>query len=202
MLGDNSGKSKNPVKIALKRRGCQVKFTAPTFYEPPDDNFSSDEDEEGSEGGSHGEEAAERQNGEEEENGVERSAMVEPLRAGGTRPSQDGPTITMVNASGDESINGTEENDSTLREANNEDAQLAEEGTSPRSRKGTVRNTDSFFKDDTVETRKISLTPNLLRDDSSSSTGRSSENKEVSRVLLFRRHSWLKYRLAQDQRKS
>lgn len=39
-----------------------------------------------------------------------------------------------------------------------------------RSRNGTVRNTDSFFKDDTVETKKISLTPNLLRDDASSAT--------------------------------
>lgn len=35
-----------------------------------------------------------------------------------------------------------------------------------RSRNGVVRNTDSFFKDDTLETKKISLTPNLLRDDS------------------------------------
>ena len=32
-----------------------------------------------------------------------------------------------------------------------------------RSRKGVVRNTDSFFKDDSVETKKISLTPRLLR---------------------------------------
>lgn len=39
-----------------------------------------------------------------------------------------------------------------------------------RSRNGTVRNTDSFFKDDTVETRKITITPNLLRDESSTST--------------------------------
>lgn len=49
-----------------------------------------------------------------------------------------------------------------------------------RSRKGTVRNTDSFFKDDSVETRKINLTPSLLRDDDSSgSTVKSVEAKEV-----------------------
>ena len=35
-----------------------------------------------------------------------------------------------------------------------------------RSRNGTVRNTDSFFKDDTAETKKISLTPRLLRGNS------------------------------------
>lgn len=44
------------------------------------------------------------------------------------------------------------------------------EPTVSRSRNGTVRNTDSFFKDDTAEPKKISLTPNLLRDESSSTT--------------------------------
>jgi len=34
-----------------------------------------------------------------------------------------------------------------------------------RSRLGTIRNTDSFFKDEGTETRKITLTPGLLRDD-------------------------------------
>lgn len=46
------------------------------------------------------------------------------------------------------------------------------------TKNGNVRNTDSFFKDDSVETRKITLTPNLLRDDSSGSTTRSSEGKD------------------------
>ena len=36
---------------------------------------------------------------------------------------------------------------------------------SGRSRLGTIRNTDSFFKDEATETRKITLTPGLLRDD-------------------------------------
>ena len=53
-----------------------------------------------------------------------------------------------------------------------------------RSRKGTVRNTDSFFKDDNMETRKINLTPSLLRDDSSGSTVKSTDGKEV-RFLSF-----------------
>ena len=38
-----------------------------------------------------------------------------------------------------------------------------------------MRNTDSFFKDENTETRKITLTPNLLRDDSSTSTTGSRE---------------------------
>merc|ERR1712193_100956 len=39
--------------------------------------------------------------------------------------------------------------------------------------------TDSFLKDDSVETRKITLTPNLLRDDSSTSTRTSNDSKEL-----------------------
>ena len=39
---------------------------------------------------------------------------------------------------------------------------------------------DSFFKDDGVETRKINLTPSLLRDDSSGSTIKSADVKDVS----------------------
>lgn len=53
-----------------------------------------------------------------------------------------------------------------------------------RSRNGTVRNTDSFFKDDSVETKKISLTPNLLRDDSAAN-GLSTEAKEVSSAIVL-----------------
>lgn len=57
-----------------------------------------------------------------------------------------------------------------------------DEGSSGKSRKGTVRNTDSFFRDDNTETRRINLTPSLLRDDSSSSTVRSAEGKEVGHL--------------------
>lgn len=45
-----------------------------------------------------------------------------------------------------------------------------------------MRNTDSFFKDDTAEPKKISLTPNLLRDEGNkAATG---EGKEVSTHML------------------
>lgn len=46
-----------------------------------------------------------------------------------------------------------------------------------------MRNTDSFFKDDSIETKKISLTPNLLRDELSTST-LSPEAKEVRAVSV------------------
>ena len=53
--------------------------------------------------------------------------------------------------------------------------------TSPK--KVTVRNTDSFYKDDGVETRKINLTPSLLRDDSNGSGLKTTEPREVSHLL-------------------
>lgn len=56
---------------------------------------------------------------------------------------------------------------------------VSDHDATSKSRKGTLRNTDSLFKDDNTETRKINLTPSLLRDDSSSSTVRSIEAKEV-----------------------
>lgn len=56
---------------------------------------------------------------------------------------------------------------------------VTDDGVAAKSRNGIVRNTDSFFKDESVETRKITITPNLLRDDSSNSTIRSNESKEV-----------------------
>lgn len=57
---------------------------------------------------------------------------------------------------------------------------IVDDGTVGKSRKGTVRNTDSFFKDDGVETRKINLTPSLLRDDSGGNGARSNEARDVS----------------------
>lgn len=60
-----------------------------------------------------------------------------------------------------------------------------DDATAPgRSRKGTVRNTDSFFRDENTETRKINLTPSLLRDDSSGSTTKSLDAKEVKFLFL------------------
>lgn len=45
MLGDNSEKSKNPLKKAMRRRNAKtVVFSAPTYIEASDVEFSSDEE--------------------------------------------------------------------------------------------------------------------------------------------------------------
>lgn len=47
MLGDNLEKPKNPLKKAIRRRNAkQVQFTAPTYYEASDIDYSTEEDEE------------------------------------------------------------------------------------------------------------------------------------------------------------
>lgn len=47
MLGDNLEKPKNPLKKAIRRRNVkQVQFTAPTYYEASDIDYSTEEDEE------------------------------------------------------------------------------------------------------------------------------------------------------------
>lgn len=47
MLGDNANDSKNPLKKAMKRRKAKtVQFTAPTFVEASDYDYSSDEEDE------------------------------------------------------------------------------------------------------------------------------------------------------------
>lgn len=57
---------------------------------------------------------------------------------------------------------------------------MTAENNATRSRNGTVRNTDSFFKDDSIETKKISLTPNLLRDELNNNKATNNEAREVS----------------------
>lgn len=50
MLGDNPEKSKNPLKKAMRRRNAKtVQFAPPTYYEPSENEYSSDEEGEGEE---------------------------------------------------------------------------------------------------------------------------------------------------------
>lgn len=190
MLGDNNEKSKNPLKKAMRRRNAKtVNFGPPTYIDASDVDYSTDEDSE------HGDFFNDDEDGEEED--VQEQAediVVEPLRP---KSQKEGST---EHADG----NGSEKQDlqrsSSDRRPSSEEFFEAEgkhtqfncsrvvfgthfyeaEPTVSRSRNGTVRNTDSFFKDDTAEPKKISLTPNLLRDiRDENSTNTLAEWKEV-----------------------
>ena len=82
MLGDNPEKSKNPLKKAMRRRNAKtVQFTAPTYYEASDVEYSSDE--EGEEGADpEFETVASAAVDQLTHEGHDQSAAVEPLKVG------------------------------------------------------------------------------------------------------------------------
>jgi len=163
MLGDQAEKSKNPLKKAIRRRNAKtVTFTAPTYVEASDIDYSTDEEE--GEGDYFAQNGQQEHNDDEKERGLDDDEIVaiEPLKPRAEVrevKSESDVDIADSGRTSDEILDGKLEN--------------------KQSRNGTVRNTDSFFKDDSVETRKITLTPNLLRDDSSTSTRTSNDSKEL-----------------------
>ena len=173
MLGDQAEKSKNPLKKAIRRRNAKtVTFTAPTYVEASDIDYSTDEEE--VEGDYYGQNGQQEQNGEQQELGPEEDEIVavEPLKPRAELREVKPDSTDADDARGE--TNGKVSSD-TARTSD----EIFEGKLESKSRNGTVRNTDSFFKDDTVETRKITLTPNLLRDDSSTSTRTSNDSKEM-----------------------
>jgi hypothetical protein len=166
MLGDQAEKSKNPLKKAIRRRNAKtVTFTAPTYVEASDIDYSTDE--EGGEGDYYSQNGEQEQSGDRQEPAAaeEEVATVEPLK----------PRTEIREVKSDSVEPEAKVSTDTARTSD----EIFDGKLESKSRNGTVRNTDSFFKDDTVETRKITLTPNLLRDDSSTSTRTSNDSKEL-----------------------
>lgn len=168
MLGDTAEKSKNPLKKAMRRRNAKtVQFAPPTYVEASDYDYSSDEGDGELFGGPEPKQVQQQQQAtQKSEVEPEDGLKVQPLKvAGGKKDAkaQEGDARTSEDSTKrDDSQRGSEE--------------IFDRPMDPKvSRNGTLRNTDSFFKDENTETRKITLTPNLLRDDSSTSTTGSRE---------------------------
>lgn len=163
MLGDNNEKSKNPLKKAMRRRNAKtVNFAPPTYIEASDVEFSSDDDSE------HGDFFNDDETVESEEgDGQEQTEdiVVEPLRP---KAQKEKP----AEQTDETELHERQEPERSISDPRRSSEEFfdPEEPTVSRSRNGTVRNTDSFFKDDTAEPKKISLTPNLLRDESNGNT--------------------------------
>ena len=202
MLGDEEDKrtanSLNPLKKAMKRRNVKVQFAAPSYVEPSDVEYSSDDEEGNGEYGAQ-EQVSTTAQSNDQSNQLDDGAVLEPLKPRGQAREvrQNGDLLVARNDGGIDQGNAPDPaQTSDGMFDGGEPSQLeshvhlwltaADNGTSVTSRKGTVRNTDSFFKDDGVETRKINLTPSLLRDDLNGSGSRSGEVKDVS---SFSRHN-------------
>ena len=172
MLSDNSEKSRNPLKKAMRRRNAKtVQFAAPTYVEASDYEYDT-EDEEESPDQQH---AAAAQAEEPQQNGVQHEEETNAEK----RNSQD---LDGVRTSSSSSRLSFDREQAATLVANSDEPQLSPklvdktEAAPLKSRK--TRNTDSFLKDDTIETRKITLTPGLLREESS---GKSSTSTDSAR---------------------
>ena len=166
MLGDNPEKSKNPLKKAMRRRNAKtVQFAAPQYFEPSDFDYS-DEEEEGQE--AQAEQAESSVQAEEQDvqqgNGTE-VAAVAPLKI---NTLQTGPMTNGIHRVRSEESVGSDTAASPEKQLSPDvtTANEVQDDSNTRPRNRAVRNTDSFYKDDSVETKKISLTPRLLRGDS------------------------------------
>ncbi|KAL8675536.1 MAG: hypothetical protein Q9168_000048 [Polycauliona sp. 1 TL-2023] len=176
MLDDQNTKTRNPLKKAMKRHARKtVQFTAPTYFEASDVEYSTDEDGEEAEAAYlPNEEDRPEQQEPEREPRTEDDAVVEPLKPGSRVESTSEPQAHVK-----QTLTGNDQSSDVDRVRTSDDMfDYTDDGTAGKSRKGTVRNTDSFFKDDNTETRKINLTPSLLRDDSNGSV-KSLEAKEL-----------------------
>ncbi|KAJ1337495.1 SH3 domain-containing protein [Microdochium nivale] len=181
MLGDTAEKTKNPIKTAIRRRKAKtVAFAPPTYVDYSDHDVSSDE-------GGDDDDDDERQQAAQQRTQVKQaqvaaqqmgdniteddeSAKVEPLKP---RAQQKQAKTDTATTSGDVD---SDEDAMTEEPRGSEDM----DGKTERiTRNGTVRNTDSFFRDETIETKKITLTPGLLRDDTEPRGSNSSDSKEI-----------------------
>lgn len=171
MLGDTAEKTKNPLKKAMRRRNAKtVQFAAPTYVEASDYDYSSDEGgEEELFGGADPNQAQTQQaTVEKTEPEQDDSLKVQPLKVNGAKKD--------VKSKAEPESKESEEPTKDEADKQRNSDEIFDRPLDPKvSRNGTLRNTDSFFKDETTETRKITLTPNLLRDDSSTSTTGSRE---------------------------
>ncbi|POS79785.1 SH3 domain-containing protein [Diaporthe helianthi] len=201
MLGDQSDKAKNPIKTAMRRRKKNVSFAAPTYVDYSDFDYDTEEEEE-AEAEFHAQKqqqqqqaqqqsqqtAATKQTTAEDAAAGEEAAKVAPLRPRVQK------SVQIVDPAHPES---KEESPTSGKNRTSEEI-FETNGVEGPKRKadGTVR--DSFFKDDTVETKKITLTPNLLRDDGTVRASTDSDKGPNKRPSLDR----IDKELREDPKKS
>lgn len=192
MLGDNTEKSKNPLKKAMRRRNAKtVQFAAPTYYEPSEAEYSDEDD---------------GDDGQMDFDSDARTEAVEEAKSQGDDASAVSQATTAVNGvqrtASNESLNDTEPSSPVKAQAADPaQAALSHQDSVSRSRKGVVRNTDSFFKDDSAETKKISLTPRLLRGDSDSTGSTEQEMRQRPSLENFDKMVGVEEKPAREEKK-
>ncbi|CCT74123.1 related to ATP dependent RNA helicase [Fusarium fujikuroi IMI 58289] len=184
MLGDTAEKKQQTFKSPIRFGRKTVTFTSPTYHDYTEiDDYSSDEEDlddlfAGSTSTAKQDQQQEQKKDTRdpastisiiEDDSSEEGARVEPLK-----PRSNKEVKMAIEPS---KVDTVQEEDET-RSSEEILFDNKQEGPS-RSRNGTVRNTDSFFRDETVETKKITLTPNLLRDDNQPRPSQDSTTKDI-----------------------
>ncbi|KAL2201178.1 hypothetical protein P885DRAFT_25965 [Corynascus similis CBS 632.67] len=174
MLGDQPDKARNPIRSAMKRRKTKnVQFAAPTYVDYSDVDYSTEEEDADARISAQQQQEQQSQQSRQSSGNVEmedETAKVEPLKPKSQQKQAKTDTKRQESSSEPETSSANKAASRT-----SEDAAEAKVDGPKKTRDGTVR--DSFFKDDTVETKKITLTPNLLRDDNA--PRESTETREV-----------------------
>ncbi|KAI7280614.1 hypothetical protein KC345_g4647 [Hortaea werneckii] len=175
MLGDNSEKSRNPLKKAMRRRNAKtVQFAAPTYVEASDYDYSTEDEEAAAVDVNQSQDAA------HVEDAQQLNGEPEPRESVDSRTSEDeeGRTSTPTKrASFDREQAATHNYTPSIDDPESSPKLVDKTEAAPlKSRKGTPRNADSFLKDDSIETKKITITPGLLREDNMSVKSASSES--------------------------
>merc|ERR1712072_218377 len=175
MLGDNSEKSRNPLKKAMRRRNAKtVQFAAPTYVEASDYDYSTEDEEAAVVDVNQSQDAA------HVEDAQQLNGEPEPRESVDSRTSEDeeGRTSTPTKrASFDRKQAATHNYTPSIDDPESSPKLVDKTEAAPlKSRKGTPRNADSFLKDDSIETKKITITPGLLREDNMSVKSASSES--------------------------
>ena len=98
MLGDEEekkpGNSLNPLKKAMRRRNAKtVQFTAPSYVEPSDVEYSTDEEDEGDEEFVAHEEDSAAAQAHQQARDSEEDTAVEPLKARSQSGQQNGEAV-------------------------------------------------------------------------------------------------------------
>lgn len=209
MLGDQAEKAKNPIKTAMRRRKTKnVSFAAPTYVDYSDFDYDTeDEEAEGELLAQQQQQQQQQQQSQQEQqtqsqttaasqaNDTDREKVDESAKVAPLKPRSQQKSVQLVepaksddpsSAAGSKSVGRTSEE---IFETN------GVEGPKKKA-DGTVR--DSFFKDDTVETKKITLTPNLLRDDGTTRASSDSGDRAVKQRPSFDK---LEKELREDKKK-
>lgn len=175
MLTDQGEKYVNPLVKAFRKRNTKtVIFSEPTYFEASENDYSTEEEEDAEYYGhmtlwdkvnDHRDKLAESG----------KSSIDPPSTHSELKDSESDASEPDVNLAANEACN-TKIGD-----------ELLDEKVDANSRNGSLQTTDSLFQYDPVETRKITITPNLLRDDSNPSSGKASNDlKEIKRPSIER----------------